>query len=124
MTISETSITLRDVRFYAYHGVLPAEQRLGNDYLLTLTLYFPASKAMGSDEVGDTINYAEVYEVVKKEMDIPSKLLEHVTGRILDALGKYFPVLKRAECTLTKVAPPIASFQSSGVSFSATAIYG
>lgn len=86
-------------------------------------VYFPASSAIESDELSDTVNYAEVYEVLKKEMDIPSKLLEHVVGRILNALGSSFPILTKADCTLTKVTPPIPSFQSSGVSFSATALY-
>lgn len=123
MKIIETAVTLSDIRFYAYHGALPAEKIIGGDYLVTLTLYFPASSAMESDELSDTVNYAEVYEVLKKEMDLPSKLLEHVVGRILTALGSSFPILTKADCTLTKVTPPIPSFQSSGVSFSATALY-
>ena len=123
MKIQETSVTLKELRFFAYHGVLSSEQKIGNDYLVTLKLSFSASKAITSDEVADTVNYAEVYKVVKREMDIPSKLLEHVTGRILNALGKAFPLLNAAECTVTKLVPPIPGIQSSGVSFSATATY-
>lgn len=123
MNISDTSITLTDIRFFAYHGVLDSERRLGNDYLITLTLTFPAEHAMHSDDVKDTINYAEVYEVLRHEMSIPSRLLEHAVKRILKALGEAFPTLRSCHCLLTKVAPPISSFQSAGVSFGATATY-
>ena len=123
MNLKKTSITLNNLRFFARHGVLPAEQEIGNDFLVTLTLSFLGGEAMESDKVSDTINYAEVYEVVKREMDIPSKLLEHVSGRILKALGETFPNLTAAECTVTKIAPPIPGFQSSGVSFTCSVTY-
>ena len=123
MNVQETSITIKDLRFFARHGVLSSEQEIGNDFLVTLTLFFPASKAIETDEVNNTVNYAEVYEVLKREMDIPSKLLEHVTGRILKALGEAFPIITAAECTLTKLVPPIPGFQSNGVSFTASVTY-
>jgi len=67
----------------------------------------------GSDSYGsigagcdDTINYAAVYAVVKEQMDIPSKLIEHVAGRILYALKERFPQLAAVELKLSKLNPP------------------
>ena len=78
----ESKIFLRNVRFHAYHGVLEQEQTVGNDYLVNLTVTYDFSTAMETDELSGTISYADLFELVKEEMAVPSKLLEHVAGRI------------------------------------------
>ena len=121
--LTESSITLEALPFFSHHGVLPHERRDGAHYLLTLTLYFPADRAMQSDSVADTISYAEVYRVLSEEMSQPSALLEHVVYRILKRLGGEFGLLTRATCSLTKLHPPIPRFDGAGATFSATVTY-
>lgn len=99
-------IELNTMKFYAYHGVAPQERRVGNTFLVDLELTAPLEKAVENDCLEDTINYAEVYAVVKQEMDIPSKLLEHVGGRILKALKARFPSLQGLKLKVTKLNPP------------------
>lgn len=94
------------MNFYAYHGVMPQETKVGNRFVVTLTLTAPLEKAVASDELEDTINYAEVYAVVKEQMEIPSKLIEHAAGRILYALKERFPQLAAVELKLSKLNPP------------------
>lgn len=94
------------MNFYAYHGVMPQETKVGNQFVVTLALTAPLEKAVVSDELEDTINYAEVYAVVKEQMEIPSKLIEHVAGRILYALKEHFPQLAAIELKLSKLNPP------------------
>lgn len=101
-----TKIELRKMTFYAYHGVAPQETRVGNTFIVDLMLTAPLEKAVWSDELTDTINYAAVHEVVKAEMMIPSKLLEHAAGRILNALKGHFPTITEVELTLSKLNPP------------------
>lgn len=101
-----TSIELRTMTFYAYHGVAPQETRVGNTFVVNLKLTAPLEKAMWSDDLDDTINYAAVYGIVKAEMAIPSKLLEHVAGRILKALKAGFPQITEVELVLSKLNPP------------------
>lgn len=101
-----TKIEIEEMRFYAYHGVMPQETRVGNHFIVSLTLTAPLSKAVGSDKLEDTINYAAVYEEVKKEMAVPSRLIEHVAGRILGALKNRFPQLTETEIKLSKLNPP------------------
>ncbi len=72
-----TKIELRRMTFYAYHGVAPQETRVGNTFIVDLILTAPLENAVWSDDLSDTINYATVYETVKAEMAIPSRLLEH-----------------------------------------------
>lgn len=99
-------IELETMKFYAWHGVSPQETRVGNTFVVNLILTAPLEKAVASDDLDDTINYAEVYEIVKSEMVIPSKLLEHVAGRILHALKRAFPQLLAVKLKLSKLNPP------------------
>ena len=86
--------------------VMPQETKVGNDFVVDLILTAPLEQAVKSDELDDTINYAAVYAVVKEQMDIPSKLIEHVAGRILYALKERFPQLAAVELKLSKLNPP------------------
>ncbi|MBP8935408.1 MAG: dihydroneopterin aldolase, partial [Prevotella sp.] len=58
MIIKESYITLKDLRFHAFHGVMPQERLTGNDYTVSLRIGYPFSDACLSDEVSDTLNYA------------------------------------------------------------------
>lgn len=96
------------MKFYAFHGVQPQEKRVGQHFTASLSLAAPLEKALASDDLADTIDYAAVYEIVKKEIDQPSCLLEHVAGRILGALKQNFPQLTEIELSLSKLNPPVA----------------
>lgn len=109
MTIESSYIYLRDVRFHAFHGVMPQEGMVGGDFVVTLRVGYPLEKAMKSDEVADTLNYASLHEVVKCEMAIPSKLLEHVAGRIAKAVSTTFPQVTSIDLSLTKLNPPMGA---------------
>ena len=94
MKINSSYILLKEIRCYAYHGVAPQENLIGNEYIIDLKLKVDISKATRTDEVTDTVNYAEVHQVIKNEMAIPSKLLEHVSGRIIQKLFAQFPCIE------------------------------
>jgi dihydroneopterin aldolase len=102
-----SKIVLKDMNFYAFHGILTQEKCVGNNFLVNLSLTAALDKAVYSDEIDDTINYATVYYIVKKEMEIPSRLIEHVAGRIVLSLKKHFPQLREIELSLSKMNPPI-----------------
>ena len=109
MRITSSYISLRNVRFHAFHGVMPQERKVGADFLVNLRVGYPLEQAMQSDEVSDTLNYAALYEVVKAEMMQPSNLLEHVAGRIADAIVKRFPQVTSIDLDLTKQNPPMGA---------------
>ena len=109
MRITSSYISLRNVRFHAFHGVMPQERKVGADFLVNLRVGYPLEQAMQSDEVSDTLNYAALYAVVKAEMMQPSNLLEHVAGRIADAIVKRFPQVTSIDLELTKQNPPMGA---------------
>ena len=109
MHLTESYICLHEVRFYAFHGVMPQERSVGGEFFVSVKVGYPLEKAMISDDVADTLNYAELYELVKKEMMQPSGLLEHVMGRIVEAIEKAFPEVTSVEVKIKKVNPPMGS---------------
>lgn len=109
MKLMSSKIYLRNVRFHAFHGVLPQEGIVGNDYLVNLVLDYDFSSAMKTDGLQGTLNYAEVYQKVREEMAVPSKLLEHVAGRIAHRLFSDFPEIQKLQLSITKVNPPMGA---------------
>ena len=109
-------ILLNELHFHAFHGVGTQEQLVGNDFVVSLKLCTDLSRAILSDEVNDTVSYADVFQSVKEEMEIPSRLLEHVAGRIIQRLFDDYPTVDEITLTLLKRNPPMnADIASAGV---------
>ncbi len=116
MRLTAGYIHLRQVRFHAFHGVMPQERQVGGDFVLDLKVGYPLERAMQTDEVADTLNYAALYELVAREMQQPSKLLEHVAGRMAEAISQAFPQVTSIDLVLTKQNPPMgADCEGAGV---------
>ena len=109
MRLTEGYVFLKDAVFYAFHGVMPQERRVGGYFRVSLRVGYPLERAVTSDAVGDTLNYASLYDLVAREMCQPSDLLEHVAGRIADAIVKTFPETLSIDLTLTKQNPPMGA---------------
>lgn len=105
----KTYILLENVRLYAFHGVGIQENIVGNQFVINLKAEIDLTNAINSDSLIDTISYADIYQVLKDEMDIPSKLLEHVGGRIMSALRAKYPSILHVELKITKCTPPMGA---------------
>ena len=114
--LMKSEIILKDMHFFAYHGVLPQEAVVGNEFVVNLILEVDITSAMQTDDVADTVNYAEVYEVMKAEMQQRSNLLEHVAGRIAHRLLDDYPTITSVDILLEKLNPPMeANLHSAAV---------
>ena len=102
-------IFLDRICFFAHHGVGEQETLAGNEFTVSLRLQVNIAPAMQTDDVADTVSYADVYEAVKAEMKVPSKLLEHVGGRIVKRLFGDFPQIENIELKLSKRNPPMGA---------------
>ena len=100
-------ISLSGMEFFAYHGCFAEEQIIGNKFIVDLEFFAATENAELSDDLEKTINYQKVYEIIKIEMEIKSKLLEHVARRILDSIYKHFPNIDNAKVIVNKMNPPI-----------------
>lgn len=100
-------ITLQGMEFFAYHGCNKGERKTGNKFIVDITFYAQTDQAEKSDDLSKTVNYKNVYEVVKNEMAIPSRLIEHVARRIMDVLIKKIPNIKDINIAVAKLNPPL-----------------
>lgn len=100
-------LTLKELGFYAYHGCLEEEGCIGGNYFVDLNIFTDYSEAAKGDDLSLTVDYCSVYEIVRTEMMIRSKLIENVAYRIAWALKSKIPSIERVEVKVTKIAPPV-----------------
>ncbi|MCF0203656.1 MAG: dihydroneopterin aldolase [Bacteroidaceae bacterium] len=100
-------ISLKGIRLYAYHGVLPQEGMVGGWFTVDVTVETELPKGAITDELADTVNYADIYAIVKDQMAIRSKLIENAAYRIANTIKGQMPEIKRVTVRLTKHHPPI-----------------
>lgn len=116
MKCESSYILLRSLRFHAFHGVEAQERLVGNDYEISLRLKVDVSRAVLSDQVDDTINYAEVYQLVGEVMTTPVNLVEHLAGAIGERLFQRWSQIEAIDVTVLKLNPPMgADCQGAGV---------
>ena len=103
-------ISLKDLHFYAYHGVLPQERVVGGRFTMQIHLMVqPSLEAILQDNLEGTVSYAEVYALAKEVMAHPSQLLEHVAARMLQTIMAHFPQVVRATVEVQKDNPPMGA---------------
>jgi len=100
-------ISIEGMEFFAYHGCFKEEQVIGTKFRIDLFLNVDTSAAEKSDQLQDTVNYQSVFQLVKKEMETTSKILEHVGRRILDNIESEFPNVDHARIKIRKLNPPL-----------------
>lgn len=100
-------IILENMEFHAYHGVLEHEKTLGNTFLVTLDMEVNTEKAGVSDQLEDTVDYSLIYNTVRKVMEYPSNLIEHVAHRMADDIMTKFVRVLSIRLRLTKLNPPL-----------------
>ncbi len=100
-------ISIEGMEFFAYHGCFKEEQVIGTKFRIDLFLEVDTSDAEKSDHLKDTVNYQSVFLLVKKEMETPSKLLEHVGRRILDRIKREFSTVQNVRIKIRKLNPPL-----------------
>ncbi|HAQ06150.1 MAG TPA: dihydroneopterin aldolase [Bacillus bacterium] len=101
-------IHVNQMEFYGYHGVFPEETKLGQRFGVDLTVEVDLSKAGHSDNLEDSINYAELYQACKEVVEgEPYKLVEAVAERIASIILGLFPSVNKCHVKVIKPDPPI-----------------
>ena len=100
-------VILKNIRIYAFHGCMEEEEKIGSDYNLNLEVDAPMGVASRTDELEDAVDYVSLNAIVKEEMAVRSKLLEHVAQRIVDKIMGQFDEVESVEVSVAKQNPPI-----------------
>tara|TARA_R100000789_G_scaffold96356_1_gene97712 strand:- start:48 stop:404 length:357 start_codon:yes stop_codon:yes gene_type:complete len=101
------TITLKNIRVFAYHGCLDEEGKIGSDYRVDLKINADLSLSAKSDKLQDTIDYVHLNKIVKEEMSIRSKLLENVCERIINRVLEELISVQKVKADVSKINPPI-----------------
>lgn len=100
-------IVVKNIRVYAHHGCLAEEAIAGSDYSVEVAIYADLTQPERSDHLSDTVDYVYINQVVREEMAIRSKLLEHVARRIMDRIFRESELVSKISVAVSKLNPPI-----------------
>lgn len=103
------------IECYAFHGCLSEETLIGCRYSVDILFSADLHDAVKNDELSKTIDYVLVNDLVKKEMSMPSKLIEHVAGRIHKSMLSQFPYCNHIKVSITKHQPPVHGYVQKAV---------
>ncbi|RIW29894.1 dihydroneopterin aldolase [Bacillus salacetis] len=101
-------IKVNEMEFYGYHGVFPEETKLGQRFRLNVTLDVDLSEAGRTDDIGDSVNYGEVYSLCKDVVEgKPYKLLEALAEKLAERILDGFSKVENCTIEVIKPDPPI-----------------
>lgn len=100
-------VSLEGLEFFAYHGYYDEEQKIGNKYSVDISVYADLHDAAREDQLNETIDYEKLYKIITREINRPSRLLEHIGQRIMDAVMSNFTMVNKVEVSVSKYNPPI-----------------
>ncbi len=96
-------IVLKNMAFYGYHGNLTSEQAQGQRFFVDVEITTDLTKAGQSDQLEDSINYVEVYELVESVMTGEKhNLLERLGALIADSLYQHYQGMMRFQRSLVR----------------------
>ena len=110
-------ISLQGLTFFGRHGVNPEETSLGQRFGVDVTLWLDLASAAATDRIEDTVSYSAIFKIVRGEVEgEPSKLLEHLAGRLLKRIAAQDTRISKVRVTVTKLNPPLGGSVTGSVS--------
>lgn len=101
-------ISIDELEVFAYHGVMPEENVVGQKFCVSVSMYVDTALAGRRDDIGLTINYAEVCEDIKKFVEGNTfKLIEAVAQKLADMLLKKYKTVQKITVEIKKPWAPI-----------------
>ena len=104
-------IFLTGIHGFGHHGLFEHERRDGQDFYVDVTLTVDLSEASRSDRIEDTVNYAEITDLVVTHITSdPVNLIEKLAGRIAESILKAHVKVSEVSVTVHKPQAPVAAF--------------
>ena len=96
------TIHLQNINFFAFHGLHPEEGLTGNEFELSLEVRFEENP-LALNDLGSTISYTDLFELVNRRMKEPIELLEKIAGDIINEIHVAYPFVKRINISIFKL---------------------
>ena len=101
------TICLNNIEIYAYHGVFEVEQKVGQWYIVNLEIDVDFSEAAMNDDLNGTVDYSKLNDIIREEMAVKSKLIEHLANRMATKILDEFPDIESGTLSIAKQNPPV-----------------
>lgn len=103
-------VFIKNATIHGHHGVLEQERKVGNEFIISVSVVIPETDSMRSDRIQNTLSYVDLYRIVHEEMKTPRNLLETVAIDIARKIRRFYPEVISGNITITKAAAPINGF--------------
>ncbi|MEX0844728.1 MAG: dihydroneopterin aldolase [Balneolaceae bacterium] len=104
------TLTIKGMKFRAYHGVHEQEKIEGNDFEVDVVFNAHLSAPGNSDKLKYAIDYTKVHQITAGIMNGGSAdLIEHLCFKIGSSLSDAFPEIEKFEVSVRKLNPPLSS---------------
>ena len=101
-------IEIKGIKSFGYHGVFESENITGQDFYVDVVLELDLTRASVSDDVSDTVNYAEITDLVVKEITGERvALIEKLAGRIAERIRSSYLQISSVSVTVHKPQAPV-----------------
>ena len=101
-------IEIKGIKSFGYHGVFESENTAGQDFFVDVTLELDLSRASETDDVADTVNYAEITDLVVEEVTGDRvALIEKLAARIADRIKESYSQVTKVSVTVHKPQAPV-----------------
>lgn len=100
-------ISLEGLEFHAFHGVYPHERESGNWFEVDISVETRIQEGTIGDDLSRTVNYETLFQLVREEMEKPSRLLETVGELIVERVLNSLSEVRQVEVKISKTNPPI-----------------
>lgn len=105
-------VHLHDLGFHSFHGIHAEEKIVGNDYTVNISAEFQETTGI-IQSINETVNYTDLYNIVRERMNVPTPLLETVIMDIGNEIHREFPNIHSINISIKKLHPPIEGIQGS-----------
>ncbi len=107
-------IALQNLEFFSNHGLYPKENLIGNTFIVDIVIMLD-KEAIFNEDIQATVNYEQVFNIIKNRMMISSKLLETIVKDIYDEVMNLNSHIVEVEVQIRKKTVPIDGMQGSAV---------
>lgn len=104
------TVQLHQLLFDAFHGIYEEEKILGNEYVVDASVEFQENTSV-IHSIHDTVNYTDMYNIIRERMNVPTPLLETVVMDIGNRIHDEFPRLRSIHISIKKLHPPIGGIR-------------
>ena len=108
MSTPAATVRLVNAVFYAHHGVMEEEHKVGGRFEVDVAMTLDIRQAAIDDDLSKTVDYERVYAIIRDRVTgAPSYLIESLAYSIAEVVMEHFPMLRAVEVTVRKPNPPV-----------------